>query len=226
MRQGAAADDAYLRKLCNTRHGPYLRPFAPNPKWAAARIFIVGTNPATPMRQEYESFEEYWDSLTRNSEAFERHYREQHRSGQSKTTRRRRAFEERLNPINILTTNGMIYPARRSKEIPDKDEQRRIGACCFRYLLGVCKPSSILFHGSEAVRLAEEELGVTLDRHWPIACQETVVEDPVRCHLFASPHFSGLGAKGYKVSEMDEELARLAERMKEIERLPNRSGGR
>ncbi|MXZ70852.1 MAG: hypothetical protein F4Z04_05005 [Acidobacteria bacterium] len=208
-----------LRELCNTPEGPYLRPFAPNPKWAEARIFIVGTNPATPLRREFDSFDEYWDSLTRNPESFYRHYSEKHDSGQSRTTARRRRFEEKLKPINVLVTNAMIYPAPRKKRIPNKAEQRRIGIRCFQLLFGVCRPSSVLFHGADATRLAEEAFGGTLNPYLPIDRQDTVVGDPAPCHLFAFPHFSGVGVQpGYKVSEMDEELARLAERMKTIER--------
>ena len=207
--------------------GPYLRPFTPNPKWTEARIFIVGTNPATPLREEFGSFEEYWHSLTQAPEAFEQIYKQQHSSGQSKSTARARRFQDQLEPINVLTTNAMIYPAKKQKDIPNRAERRKIGACCFRYLLDVCKPSSVLFHGSEAVRLADESLGAKLNRHQPIECQDTVVHNPSHCHLFAFPHFSGQGVQsGYKVSEMDTELARLAARLKEIERLTNRYNGR
>ena len=211
-------DDQYLSEICHTPEGPYLRPFTPNPKWAKARIFIVGINPATPLRKEFRSFEEYWRSLTQDPEAFKRRYRQQHSSGQSKSTARARRFQDQLDPINVLTTNAMIYPAKSLKDIPNKAEQRKIGACCFRYLLDVCKPSSALFHGSEAVQLAEKSLGVKLDCYQPIELQDTVVDDPSHCHLFAFPHFTGQGVRpGYKVSEMDTELARLATRMKAIE---------
>ena len=215
-------NDQYLREICNTPEGPYLRPFAPNPKWAEARIFIVGTNPATPFREEFESFDAYWHSLTQDPEAFERFYIPQHDSGQSKSTKRRRLLQCRLAPINVLTTNAMIYPAKRPKYIPRKSEQRKIGTCCFRFLFDVCKPSSVLFHGSKAVKFAQRTFGVKLDPFQPIESQDTVVHDPSTCHLFAFPHFTGRGVeKGYKVGEMDAELARLAVRMKEIERLTN-----
>ncbi len=214
-------NDQYLREICNTLEGPYLRPFTPNPKWPEARIFIVGKNPATPLREEFESFEAYWRSLTQDPEAFERIYRQQHSSGYSDTTGRARPFQDQLTPINVLTTNAMIYPGP-SEKIPNPKEQEKIGASCFRFLFDVCKPSSILFHGADAVKLANENFDVELDRHQPIECQNTVIHDPSTCHLFAFPHFTGRGVKkGYKVGEMDAELARLAVRMKEIERLTN-----
>ncbi len=118
-------NNQYLREICNTPEGPYLRPFAPNPKWAEARIFIVGTNPATPLRKEFESFEAYWHSLAHDPEAFERIYKQQHSSRiskTSKTTGRARQFQNQLTPINILTTNAMIYPAKKPKYIPKKSD--------------------------------------------------------------------------------------------------------
>ena len=207
-------DDQYLREICHTPEGPYLRPFAPNPKWAKARIFIVGNNPATPLRKEFGSFEEYWRSLTQDPEAFEQEYRQQHSSGQSQTTKRIRKFQDKLDPINVLTTNAIIYPAKNPKDIPNKAEQKKIGACCFRYLLDVCKPSSALFHGVDAVKWANESLGVKLDCDQSIELQDTVVDDPSHCHLFAFPHFN---RRGVKWDDMDTELARLATRMKAIE---------
>jgi hypothetical protein len=217
-------NDQSLREICNTPEGPYLRPFTPNPKWAEARIFIVGKNPATPLREEFESFEAYWHSLTQDPEAFERIYRQQHSSGQSKTTKRARLFQNQLAPVNVLTTNAMIYPARPSEKIPNRKKPKKIGASCFQFIFNVCKPSSVLFHGSKAIQLALETLGVKLDPYQPIELQDAVIQNPSTCHLFAFPHFTGQGVKrGYRVREMDTELARLAVRMKEIERLINLS---
>ena len=211
-------DDQYLREICNTSEGPYLRPFRPNPKWAEARIFIIQKNPATPLRWEFESFDEYWLSLTQCPEVFTQKYSQKHSSGQSKTTKRSQRFQNQLHPINVLATNAIIYPTRPGENIPNEAKQRKIGRRCFEYLLGVCKPSSILFAGADAVGLANESLGVKLDPYQPIECQDTVIHDPCHCHLFAFPHFSGQGVRsGYKVSEMDKELKLLAVRMKELE---------
>lgn len=208
-------DDQFLREICNTSKGPYLRPFRPNPKWDEARIFIVGSNPATPLRDEFRSFDEYWSSLTQNPETFNRKYSLKHRSGQSKTTKRTQRLRDWLHPVNVLITNAIIYPG---KAIPNKPEQRKIGRRCFEYLLGVCKPSSVLFHGKPAVDLAAETLGVKLDRYEPLKSQCTVINELCHCRLFAFPHFSGQGVRrGFKVSEMDKELKLLAVRMKELE---------
>ncbi len=67
------ADDfeVRLRELCNTAMGPYLRPFAPNTEWRSAQVFVVGTNPATPLRDEFASFDTYWHGLTVDPSVFD-----------------------------------------------------------------------------------------------------------------------------------------------------------
>lgn len=207
-------DDQYLRELCNTLEGPYLRPFRPNPKWFEARIFIVGKNPATPLRNEFGSFDEYWYSLTQDSEKFKRRYRSKHSSGQSKTTKRTQRIQDWLHPVNVLVTNAIIYPG---KNIPNKAEQRVIGRRCFEYLLDVCKPSSVLFCGAKAVELAGKSLGVELDRHQPIECQDTVIHDPCRCHLFAYHNLTGQGLPRGSTFNWEKDLKWCADRMRELE---------
>ena len=209
-------DDQYLRELCNTPEGPYLRPFRPNPKWFEACIFIVGQNPATPLRDEFESFDEYWHSLTHDPEAFNRRYRAKHSSGQSDTTKRIQQIQDWLHPINVLITNAIIYPAGKDKGIPNETDQKRIGRRCFEYLLDVCKPSSVLFFGAKAVELAGKSLGVELDRHQPIECQDTVIHDPCRCHLFAYHHLTGQGLPSGSTFNWEKDLKWCVDRMKEL----------
>jgi len=73
LRQRTAGDvEDRLREICHTDAGPYLRPFAPNPEWRTAQVFVVGTNPATPLRDEFESFDAYWRGLTVDPSIFER----------------------------------------------------------------------------------------------------------------------------------------------------------
>ena len=211
-------DDQYLRELCNTlQDHPYLRPFRPNPKWFEARIFIVEQNPATPLRCEFESFDEYWHSLTRDPEAFDRRYREKHSSGQSKSTDRARQIQDWLHPVNVLITNAIIYPTRPGEKIPNKPKQKRIGKRCFEYLLNVCKPYSVLFCGAKAVELASKSLGVELDRYQAIECQGTVIHDPCRCHLFAYHHLTGQGLRRGSTFNWEKDLKWWTDRMKKLE---------
>lgn len=204
-----------LRDLCNTPIGPYLRPFVANARWKRAQVFLVGTNPATPLRDEFESFSDYWNALTVDTKRFESAYADKHATGASKSTQRSRKLLQQLRPLDVLVTNSMIYPASRPKYIPKKCDQRRIGAQCFDFLVRTCRPKAILFYGSEAVALGEDYFQSELDPYVPMR------EQPVSAHAdvsaFAFPHFSGQGVRrGYRVSEMDTELSVFAKRVKEI----------
>lgn len=209
-----------LKQACHTSDGPYLRPFKPNPQWSDARIFVVGTNPATPMcSTDFPDFEEYWEALTKFPDRFDEVYAKKYgEKKESKSSRRASHLLRELEPLNVLVTNAMIYPSRKPKEIkPNKQEQRKMGLQAFQFLFDTCKPCAVLFHGSEALRLCVNAFGQHLDPHQPIAAQHTLAAVDWECHLFAFPHFSGQGVqKGYKVSEMNQELTTLAERIKQI----------
>jgi len=73
----------------------------------------------------------------------------------------------------------------------------------------------MVFHGKEAVRLAQEVFDVRLDAGVPLDRQATTV-DAGRVRVYADPHLSGMGApRGFAVSRMDAELGRLAARILE-----------
>lgn len=203
-----------LRELCNTSDGPYLRPFAANARWRQSRVFLVGTNPATPLRDEFSCFDEYWNALTVDVSRFEEPYAAKHRGGVSRSTRRARKLLQQLRPLDVLVTNAMIYPASCPGDIPDKSRQRRIGLKCFDFLVRLCNPKVILFYGSKATRLGSMYFGVNLNPYLRLSDQITKARG---ISLFAFPHFSGQGVpKGYRVSEMDQELALFARRAKEM----------
>ncbi len=111
-------DENWLRATCNTATGPFLRPFAPNPEWHESSVFVVGTNPATPLRDEFLSFDDYWRSLTQSPDDFQRVYGLKHKAGQSKTTKRVAALLNYLSPLDILVTNVYAYPAPKPELIP------------------------------------------------------------------------------------------------------------
>jgi hypothetical protein len=208
------ADERWLKQVCSTPAGPYLRPFQPNPEWRAARVFLVGTNPATPLREEFTSFEQYWEGLTAVPELFISRYRAKHAAGESKTSARARRFLDQLKPINCLITNAFVYPARRPGEIPDKRRQRQLGFEVFDYLVRLVRPVAALFHGSEALQLAQTYFRIELDPYVPLARQavaRTISETGHPVRLYAYPHFSGQGVRsGFRVGLMDQELADLA----------------
>ena len=71
-------DIRWLRSLCNTNEGPFLRPFAPNAQWNSASVIVVGTNPATPLREKFADFDNYSTALTRYPARFEKIYSSKH----------------------------------------------------------------------------------------------------------------------------------------------------
>lgn len=208
-----------LKQACSFSN-PYLRPFKPNPKWEEARVFIVGTNPATPFGPaEFQNFEDYWDSLTKYPERFDAMYSAKYPDKKaSKSSKRASYLLQELDSINVLVTNAMLYPSKKPKEIkPNKKTQRENGLEVFKFLFQKSSPCAVLFHGSEALKLCKSAFSLVLDPHLPIAEQNVNAPVDWNCQLFAFPHFSGQGVKkGYKVSEMNAELSRLATRIKEL----------
>lgn len=205
--------EAWLREVCHTDAGPYLRPFAPNTSWRTADVFVVGTNPATPLRDEFDGFDTYWRALTEDRSLFERVYEAQHRRGESRTTARVRKFVGALTPLNVLVCNAYAHPAPRKTQIPDRRRARQVGREIFEGLYAECRPTTMVFHGAEAVRLARATFDVDLDVSVPLAAQATTVNRG-HARVYASPHFSGMGApRGFAVGRMDQDLADLAARI-------------
>ena len=208
-----------LRRLAQTTSGPYLRPFAPVANWRKARVFIVGKNPATPLRDEFESFDAYWDALTRNPLAFEAVYLSQRSGKPSKTTNRARRFEAPLRDIGVLRTNACALPSGSWSELSTavRREQLELGRQILGALVDICQPAAILAHGKEGVQAISALFSTPLDPYVPLLHQATSASlapglAPVQ--LYAYPHLSGVGVnKGFAVSRMDAELEALGRRL-------------
>ena len=207
--------EAWLKGVCNTAEGPYLRPFAPNSRWHKAELLIVGTNPATPLRQQFGSFDEYWSGLTRQPEVFYQHYRAMHDGGETKSTARTRRLVEQLQPINVLVTNAYAYPAEEEKLIPDKPRQLLIGREIVSRLSAMPTVRVAIFHGSRAIELASLVADRPVDAYAPLLEQDTRARGANPFRIYVYPHFSGRGVrKGFPVGQMDTELGRLGRRLK------------
>lgn len=211
--------EALLRSLANTTSGPYLRPFTPDVRWREARVFIVGTNPATPLRDEFRSFDEYWHAITSDPAAFQAVYMAQRGGKHSATTRRINRFTAPLAGIGVLRTNACALPSRRWNELPGavRREQLAIGRQVLHALIEICRPMAILCHGKEGVRAVSTLFGTPLDPYVPLEKQDVraaVTSDAAPVQLFAYPHLSGIGVgKGFAVSRMGDELETLGQRL-------------
>lgn len=190
-----------LKERCYTESGPYRRPFAPNRHWSSAEVLIVGTNPATPIRDELGSFENYWQALTHTPEAFYNYYHQAHGGGASKSTTNANLLLSLLEPINTLTTNVVWYPVSRKNEIPKMEWE--LGAQALDELIQHIQPKVIFCHGADAERFGRKYVS-GLDRYIPATEQAAQLVDEML--ILAFHHFSGQGLRGGARFALKEEL--------------------
>jgi hypothetical protein len=208
-----------LRRLAQTDSGPYLRPFTPDAQWRASRVFIVGTNPATPLRDEFDSFDTYWHALTQDPTAFQKIYMTRRSGKPSATTNRIKRFTAPLEGIGVLRTNACALPSRRWSDLPGalRREQLEVGRQILRALVEICRPAAILCHGKEGVRTVSALFGTRLDPYLPLEQQavcSALAAGHIPVQLFAYPHLSGIGVKkGFAVGRMGDELQALGQRL-------------
>lgn len=216
---GGPDAEALLRRLAQTTSGPYLRPFTPDAAWRSARVFIVGTNPATPLRDEFGSFDKYWHALTCDPAAFDAVYLAKRSGKPSKTTARIKRFETPLTGMGVLRANACALPSKRWSELPagERREQLTTGLQILRALVEICRPAAILAHGKEGVRAVSTLFATPLDPYAPLLRQSvsaSLVSGMAPVQLFAYPHLSGIGVeKGFAVSRMDDELGALGRQL-------------
>jgi hypothetical protein len=200
--------EAQLRLSCETPAGqPFLRPFAPNPDWANATVFIIGTNPATPLRDEFSSFGEYWEGLTRDPEIFRRAYKRKRAGGNSKTTDRICALVKKLAPLNCLVTNVSWVPAASPREITR--DQWKAGSRLLTTLVRHCRPQVLFCHGSKACSFAHS-LGAPVDPYVPAILQDTKHDGML---ILAYHHFAGQGLRKGSRFAPDLELPAFVDRI-------------
>lgn len=221
---GPAQDRAVLqfelKSFCNQPTRPYLRPFAPNPRWQTASVFIIGTNPATPLRDQFDDFDQYWTGLTQTPAIFWERYRAEHCRGASKTTANVKKLEKALSGTNCLITNVSWFPAKtfeRSVRVtdnpPDTPDADVLSASSRRLkrLIGFCPAKVLLFHGRWACRFACKAYSVSLDRCAPPQKQNNRVDGML---LLAYHHFSGMGLpKGVRF-QPDIDIPEFAKRIR------------
>lgn len=190
-------EEHWLKNKCHLSEGPYLRPFAPNTKWREASVFIVGLNPATPFKDEFNSYEHYWNSLTRFPEQYYNIYRGKYKKSEeerSRTSQRIRELLTLLSPLNVLVTNVYAYPTVNPLNIPTWIRKEPINERILVQLFSICKPRVLFFHGREARIFANKYFGVELNPSTHPYCQRTLVKLPATnnsCWLFAYHHLVG-----------------------------------
>lgn len=198
-----------LKSFCNQPRGPYLRPFAPNPRWQTASVFIIGTNPATPLRDRFEDFDQYWTGLTRTPAIFWQRYRGAHRGGTSKTTENVKELQEQLSGTNCLITNVSWLPAKKF----DRHARVMLSASreMLKRLIDFCPAKVLFFHGRWAREFAREAYGVSLECCLPPQKQNNRVAGML---LLAYHHFSGMGLPKGTRFRPDIDIPAFAERIR------------
>ncbi len=210
--------EKWLKQKCNSNEGPYLRPFAPNTKWHEAKVFIVGLNPATPFRNEFSSFEHYWEALTRYPERYMEIYRDKYKKDEgerSRTSNRIAEMVALLSPHNVLVTNIYAYPAANPKMIPKSVTVEPLAERVLVRLLSICQPKVLLFHGREARLFANKYFKVELNPYIDPTKQRTSSTLPgvnSECWLFSYHHFVGRVNPKHVVSGHLRELSEQIQR--------------
>lgn len=179
-----------LRSWCHTESGPYRRPFAPNKNWQSAAVVIVGTNPATPLRDEFKHFDNYWSGLTEFPNVFYEQYSVAHSGGTSKSTGNTNRLLKLLAPLNVLVSNVVWYPASSKKEIPKSEWQ--FGRAALAELIEHIQPMVVFCHGADAETFGKS-LNPALDRY--LAPELQVKAPSHRPMVLAYHHFSGQGLR-------------------------------
>ncbi|HEY9285348.1 MAG TPA: hypothetical protein VIP46_17985 [Pyrinomonadaceae bacterium] len=157
-------NELWFKQKCYTSEGPYLLPFAPNINWKSASVFIVGLNPTGSFRDEFDSFEHYWQALTRHPDTYKKIHQEKYlRRPESRTSKRIRYLTEWLDPVNVLVTNTFAYPTTNPLFIPTHIRREPVGERLLSRLLRTCKPKVVFFHGAEARKFGEAFFGVKLN---------------------------------------------------------------
>jgi hypothetical protein len=190
-------NERWLKHKCYSTEGPYLRPFAPNIKWQEATVFVVGLNPATPLRDEFSTFDYYWDALTKHPERYFGVYRNKYKKDEeeiSRTSNRISELKAYLSPHNVLVTNLYAYPTTNPKKIPRWIKQEPLAERILIRLLSICKPKVLLFHGREARLFGNKYFNVELNPYIEPTKQGTLAMLPgvnSPCWLFSYHHFVG-----------------------------------
>lgn len=179
-----------IQKFCETESGPYRRPFTPNPDWENADVMIIGTNPATPMRDEFDSFQQYWAGLTVDPQLYWSKYSAAHSGRTSKSTGNTNILLKLLEPLNVLVTNVVWHPVEKKKFIPK--EEWVLGLRALHALYLHVRPKAIFCHGADAEKFAQS-ICSTANRYQPVYKQGGNINEGtlVLCYH----HFSGQGLR-------------------------------
>ena len=212
--RGVEMDDieTWIKKECRTPKGPYLRPFTPNPKWRKAEVFVVGSRPATPLRDEFDNFDDYWKALTLRPKRFNEVYSREHKTGESKTTGNRRILTDHrhLKEVTVLVTNVCWVPVKGTKRV--SEAELKVGKERLKQLYDHIQPKIIFAYGKPAINASHGIFGHAPDPYLPPKEQGKYPKKPL---VLTYRHLSGMGGEKGKPFQPNIDLPEFAQIIRE-----------
>ena len=159
---------------------PSARPFVCKGRPEACDVFIVGTNPATSMK---EPFKDFWSSESGfDKKAWFKSYGDQRDGKWSPTRHVIEGVIEAAPGVGFLETN--VYATATPSETGLLPEHR--DSDFFKLLVETIRPKVIIAHGREAYRA----VGTFFDRTLKPSKEFVTVRVNEDCVVLAMPHFS------------------------------------
>ena len=157
---------------------PRARPFTCKGSPLECRLFIVGLNPATQLKQDF--FRCYWnDDSGFRRDIFEDDYL--NRRKKQGTRPKIEAFVEAASPVPCLETNIYAAPTKKASQLSLEDKNTDI----IEYLLKTIRPAGVFVYTQEPIEFFQKISD----------CNSIVGEEPKLVEMFGQPT-QLLGAPG------------------------------
>jgi hypothetical protein len=154
-----------LKELLKTYDDP--RPFVCDGNPLDSKVFIVGINAATKMKNDFWTFwsdnygfkkKEWLESYILERSIEKLKPGKTRRNKLSNTRQRIEWLVETIKPIKILETNLFVKPTKTAAELSPHDKESLI----FEYLVKTIKPKVIFIHGNEVKNYLEKHYNVNI----------------------------------------------------------------
>lgn len=207
----------------------YFRPLLAKSKTSRGNVFIVGINPATPMkRADFQDMNEYIELLYNRSRFMERMQEVRIRDGKSSLSRTRIGLNEFVRDleakshgvIEVIETNVNTYPTEQAemlKSTPTKLVEH--GYRIFHEVLVAYQPEVIIVHSVKAVRelvrLLESERMVPYQTfRRKLRLNDWIKKGPIPFTywngesgtIFCAPHFKNHGKAGTSFEPLKKQI--------------------
>lgn len=208
----------------------YFRPFVVESPDSKGNVFIVGINPATPMKiKEFEDTNEYIDLIYNRKRFMERMQMIRIRDGKSPLSKTRvglNAFVKDLEAksngaIDVVETNMNAWPTKSAKclSLPKNKQAAEYGAQVFNKVFFNYKPSVLIVHSKQALGellafLETEQLNPSVTYNPKVRLGDWIAAGPITFTykdgtigtIFCSKHFMYHGHVGQSFQPLKEQV--------------------